>query len=353
MGRSTLYNDAGVIFAQKEKSLLRTALTSLKTENKTKYIAYWGKIEGINADYFLIKAWDEYLGPAKYFYSNDMVDWAQVPEVDPHVEEMVKLDQSLYIGDPTIKTRFRDLTKLTKKDPTGEEEENAAPPEEEEEAEEAAPEEGAEEEEGAPKKPKKPSNFFTEDQRIAVFVRQIELNCQLVPRSFLYLNATHLVCENPSYKGLSQVESLKLTSYLHLRFPFDPIVRKNLEVKGVNKPFDFLDPADNDQPVGSWSLQYKSFVSLISIRSLLFPGYQVFLRPDTPEWGSVYVGNGLMNIDIPFTLPPISAADTHPHLLEKIMRENEEEERRRKEEEERLKREAEEQQEEEEQAEEQ
>ncbi|KAA6360494.1 MAG: hypothetical protein EZS28_043980, partial [Streblomastix strix] len=95
-----LYDDAGVIFSQREKSLVRVALPTVQQQNRLNYIRYWGKIEGIANDYYILKGQDEYLGQKKFFYSTDCEEWALMPDADPQVENIVKYEQSLFTGDP-------------------------------------------------------------------------------------------------------------------------------------------------------------------------------------------------------------------------------------------------------------
>jgi hypothetical protein len=61
----------------------------------------------VKADYSIIRASNDYLGPFKYFYSTNLLNWAMVPNVDPRIEWQNRLDQSLFYGDPTIKTKFK------------------------------------------------------------------------------------------------------------------------------------------------------------------------------------------------------------------------------------------------------
>ncbi|KAA6360553.1 MAG: hypothetical protein EZS28_043920, partial [Streblomastix strix] len=91
-----LYDDAGVIFSQREKSLVRVALPTVQQQNRLNYIRYWGKIEGIANDYYILTGWDEYLGQKKFFYSTDCEEWALMPDADPQVENIVKYEQSRF-----------------------------------------------------------------------------------------------------------------------------------------------------------------------------------------------------------------------------------------------------------------
>jgi hypothetical protein len=71
---------------------------------------------------------------------------------------------------------------------------------------------------------------------------------------------------------------------------------------------------------------------LVFVESLLYPGYSLFLRPNSTDWGGVYVGNGLIDLDLLFQLPNVGKAESQPQLLNDIVKEKErreEEERKR------------------------
>lgn len=53
---------------------------------------------------------------------------------------------------------------------------------------------------------------------------------------------------------------------------------------------------------GSWSLQFERGSGLVTLRSLLWPGYVFYHVPGTRSFGSVYFGSGEMNVDLPFML---------------------------------------------------
>jgi len=53
---------------------------------------------------------------------------------------------------------------------------------------------------------------------------------------------------------------------------------------------------------GAWSLQFERGGSLVTLRSLLWLGYVFYNVPESRYYGSVYVGTGERNIDLPFML---------------------------------------------------
>jgi radial spoke head protein 9 len=97
------------VIGPSERTLIRYALPQLQESKQLEYINYWGKIQGVKADYYLIKGFNEFLGQPVYFYSIDCQDWVEVPPVEERIEQLTGFDQGLFVGDPTFRTRFRDL----------------------------------------------------------------------------------------------------------------------------------------------------------------------------------------------------------------------------------------------------
>lgn len=66
--------------------------------------------------------------------------------------------------------------------------------------------------------------------------------------------------------------------------------------------FDFFDDLEQDVPRGQWSIQFDLSNRIVSIRSLLWPGYTSFHMCNSKLFGGVYIGNGLKNADLPFLI---------------------------------------------------
>ncbi len=66
----------------------------------------------------------------------------------------------------------------------------------------------------------------------------------------------------------------------------------------------FLDDISADFPRHSWSLLKDSTETIASLRNNLWPGYYAFHRVNTPVFGSLYIGNGVRNNDLPFMVWP-------------------------------------------------
>lgn len=65
---------------------------------------------------------------------------------------------------------------------------------------------------------------------------------------------------------------------------------------------DFLDNLQADLPKGVWSIQVSSDDCCASCRNLTWPGYYAFHGLNTSNFGSLYIGDGIKNIDLAFML---------------------------------------------------
>jgi radial spoke head protein 9 len=63
---------------------------------------------------------------------------------------------------------------------------------------------------------------------------------------------------------------------------------------------NFLDDISADFPKGSWSLVKDTTGSVANLRNNLWPGFYSFHRVNTPVFGSLYIGNGIRNNELPF-----------------------------------------------------
>lgn len=121
---------------------------------------------------------------------------------------------------------------------------------------------------------------------------------------------------------------------MHLRKPELLDARKLLLNANLDPSLDFMDTLDLDLPmgrqkvtsssenlvsgqivikvreiivhpgcIGCWSMQQESAGGrLVLLRSLLWPGYVFFHQVSKAKFGSLYIGSGLKNIDLPFML---------------------------------------------------
>eukprot|EP00771_Trimastix_marina_P003543 gnl/Trimastix_PCT/482.p1 GENE.gnl/Trimastix_PCT/482~~gnl/Trimastix_PCT/482.p1 ORF type:complete len:373 (+),score=123.44 gnl/Trimastix_PCT/482:53-1171(+) len=295
-----LLNDAGIVLSPQERLCLKSSIPVLHRNNKFKKTFFWGKVSGVQKDYYIAQGFHEFLAPPKSFFSIDGVTWAQLPEIDEACIMGCHKLQELFTGDPNFEYMVREdapqqLSQDAAEESTEAEENDEAPEEDEEE------ENGEEEEGGAPRGGKKViTHRYTEDQRLAVMVSQLDYCAAVVPRGFLTMNATHHIIQNRLYAGLCKREALTMESYLHQREPENTEQRAVLDTEGLDRVHDFLDPIDEDIPKGCWALHYEPGSSVVVLNHLLWPGFSLVMRPDTPQWGRVYFGTGVQNVDFAF-----------------------------------------------------
>ena len=166
--------------------------------------------------------------------------------------------------------------------------------------------------------------MLKEEDRLAAVISKIEEEALVVPRGAFVQQPTGEIVRNRLFEGIYQNcidktqsqctqiiyklkglpvnESAKFCNYFHFRDPQlneekSPSFKANLD-----KAIDFLDPIDEDQPKGCWSLQFERGSSLVLLRSLKWPGSSFFHVPETNSFGCVYFGIGEENKDIAFMI---------------------------------------------------
>lgn len=76
------------------------------------------------------------------------------------------------------------------------------------------------------------------------------------------------------------------------------LIARNQAVYNPN----FLDSVGEDRPMQAWSIVADTSKTVATLRSQLWPGYFAYHRVKTPVYGSVYIGDGMPNVNLPFML---------------------------------------------------
>ena len=116
------------------------------------------------------------------------------------------------------------------------------------------------------------------------------------------MDASHTVCKNLAYTGLSYEAAGNMANYYHFRTPESARAKAGLEKPGIVRAGDFMDPIVEDSPKGAWSLAYDTSSTIATLRSFYWPGYFFYHVVESAEYGGVYFGDGLPNVDLPFML---------------------------------------------------
>ena len=148
-----------------------------------------------------------------------------------------------------------------------------------------------------------PPKHLTELDRLAATVREVDRSCCAVPRGAMKFTPLNQVKFNEAFRGQSRDDAFQLSGWVHFR-PVENKKQKDLIARQeAIFASDFLDDVSDDKPNFSWSIIKDTTGAVSTLRSQLWPGYYSFQRCNTPIYGSVYIGDGIRNIDLPFMLP--------------------------------------------------
>ncbi|PRP72787.1 hypothetical protein PROFUN_07687 [Planoprotostelium fungivorum] len=284
---------SGYTLNVEERASLQTSLPILKRNLKFSRVNFWGKVFGINRDYLIAQGFgSDHFGQRKSFCSHDGIDWVQLPELDSESIRLTEAIRGRLTGDPSTES-FLEISLDGKirleeqKTPSSEANEKVVSENEDEEDEENS--------QKPPESDKKSNKtvIINEEKRLAYLISQIDKDTSVVPRGAFTIGSQHEVRENHSFHGLTVAQSTELAYYFHLRQP-EKLPRKTLlEREGHVKIIDFADNIAEDVP---------HVTNVVTIRSLLWPGYFAFAVSNSPVYGSVYFGFGEKNDDIGFLL---------------------------------------------------
>jgi radial spoke head protein 9 len=114
------------------------------------------------------------------------------------------------------------------------------------------------------------------------------------------MTANHQVRRNEAFCGLSAGESLQLQSYVHFRNVQHPVNKNRLDEPSA--PFNkyFLESIAMDAPSGCWNFQHDLSKDTVVGRSLLWGGYHFYHLHGQNKFGSIYIGDGLKNLQLAF-----------------------------------------------------
>ncbi|KAK3597405.1 hypothetical protein CHS0354_040135 [Potamilus streckersoni] len=261
---------SGIILSPEQKAALQTSLVILQSENKFSKVYFWGKILGIKDDYFIAQGVgkDELEG-RKTFYSKDCIHWGLLPPATRQMRDTSKLAKGRFTGDPSFEFEHSETKKVGEGEETAEEEETIN---------------------------------IKEEDRLSSVIADIDEDVRIVPRAAFIKTPLAHVIPNRSFEGLTVSESAKLCNYMHFRHPKLLLEKSLLQRANLDKAIDFLDTLEEDIPKGSWSMQFERGSGLLTLRSLLWQGYVFYHIPGTRKFGSVYMGTGEKNLDLPFML---------------------------------------------------
>jgi len=289
-------NQIGATLNVEERMKLELSLLKLNETQQFEQILFWGRIEGIERDYYIALGLNfrgHYEFPVKkFFWSSNEFKFAELPAINNEYKDKVDTIRQPFTGRPE-----EILINVTGED----EEQQEAPRGEEEEVKENENRDPLADTDDEAEIKVPPKNF-TELDRLAYVVRAIDIDCTALPVGALKLSPTHELRYNDSFKGLSITEASDLKNYQHFRNPLSEEKKEFITRGDAIFQLNFLDPLDKDLPKGCWSIHTDSSKTQVTVRSLLWPGYLTYHRANSNIYGFVYFGNGVKNSDLPFLI---------------------------------------------------
>lgn len=270
----------GVTLSIEERLKLETQLDKLKSDIKSDEMWFWGKIMGVEKDYYVAEAiyYKEHpVFPQKKFFfcSSSNFIFSELPEIqEHHLPDFPKFN-TYFIGNPDII-----LEKYEDRQTTG-----------------IIDEEEIEKGNFNPVLKKK---NLTESDRLSYVVRSIENDTSVVPMGGFKMLPIKEMRRNDIFEGLPSEEIDQLGKYFHFRAPQNQNKKDLIAMGKAVFDFGFLDSIEEDKIKGSWSIQVDSAKTVSNIRSMIWPGYFAYHKTNTTMFGGVYIGYGIKNVDIPF-----------------------------------------------------
>lgn len=145
-----------------------------------------------------------------------------------------------------------------------------------------------------------PANGITELDRLSYVVHQVDTDCTIVPMGAVKKTPLNEVRKNEAFKGLKADQAFDVSNYVHFR---EPLLKKNIELNNRKEGIynhSFLDNASEDLPKGGWTVMKDTLGKTATLRSKLWPGAFTYHKINSQNYGSVYIGNGIKALDIPF-----------------------------------------------------
>ena len=268
----------GVCLSLVERIKLETTLDQLKSDIKCDEMQFWGIIYGAEKDYYIAKAlyykgYPQFPKKKYFFCSSSNFIFSELPSLYSHQIPNFHKFNTYFIGNPDIILEKYDSGNAANFD---------------------------EENEGDSFKPKIKKKNMTETDRLSFVVRAIDRDCSVVPVGGFKMMPINELRRNDLFEGLNSEDLDKKEKYVHFR-PVENQEKKDKIAMGKAVfDFEFLDNILDDPIKDSWSIHVDSTETISTLRSLVWPGYFAYCKANTDQFGGVYIGYGIKNIDIPF-----------------------------------------------------
>lgn len=275
-----------------QKLAVKIALYQLQLNERLAAIKFWGKIIGTETDYLIAvsESIDQSINRTFYWSHNNGVTFARFEPLDEFVNKLAPHINGMFTGNPALK--HRDPTQPRRRNEDGEVIES--------DEEEEQPEEG---DDDAPKQPK--PRKLSELERLHWTVQTIDHDTTLVASGRYHLTPTGDISLNQSFNGLNTSQLKDLQSFVHWRNSESRDAAVRVRKQRTTNCVDFLDcvePSIKQNKPQEWTLHTDPSSMNVSIRSLVWMGYELTAEAGNQSINQSYFGLGERNRDLPFML---------------------------------------------------
>lgn len=220
----------GVTLNIEERMKLEIALNNLYMNIKSDEMWFWGKVIGIEKDYYIAVAIyfrEHHLFPKRKFFfcNNSNYFFSEVPEcLEYHAKDALKFN-TYFIGNPDVILENYD--------------ENTEEIFENEEDEDTF-------------NPNIKKKNFTESDRLAFFIRSVDNACCVVPEGAFKMLPVQEIRRNDNFNGLISADLTNLNKYLHFRTPENKDKIDLIAMGDAVKNLNFLDSLEQDPIKGKF-----------------------------------------------------------------------------------------------------
>ena len=272
----------GVCLALPERIGIETALDELKMQIQCDEVLFWGKILGVEKDYYIALAlyYKNKEFPLKRFYFalSDTFVFSELPEIHKHHLRHFKKYNTYFIGNPDMileKYASTQQTSLSSYEI------------------EKAIANGV----FTPQIELKP---LTECDRLSYVVRCIDNDTSVIPVGAMKMLPSNELRRDDNFNGLSSDEVDHIGNYCHFRKAQKANKIELIEMGDAVFNSNFLDGLNEDTVQHSWSVHIDTARTVCNIRSLVWPGYFAYHKTNTNMYGGCYIGYGYKMKDISF-----------------------------------------------------
>lgn len=291
-----LLSQTGCVLLNQEKlTLIENSLIILQSENKFSSIYFWGRINGIDNDYYIALGYlKDCLRGRRFFFSTNCVQWYLLPPPNTEQYEASQLAPNDFQGDisniiyvPMVSTYTNLVFKYIlliflffPKDPKFVTDPN-----------------------GVIIAAKAEQRLLKEEDRLACVVTRITNEAALLPRGSLNNRIDGKIVYSQTFRGLTQIEASKIDNFQLYRTPLHKWNANLLKKRDYNYATDIFDTIDSIVPEEkSFSLSLDSERGLVVLKSLFWPGMMFFHKCRSRKHGFCYFGEGKKNMDLLFML---------------------------------------------------